>query len=218
MKTGTFKRDYKTNETRYVVEGYSASLECAMYPSTTWSWTDWQPRIVNTYETKEDAVSDISSGYLHDMIAKQGITDIKIYGITTMTECLETRRIVSFDIAGKALDHVEPVFATDAGALASGDYCIIDERIYCLVTHYKDNRVFLDVISGRWQMVLYYQGADLYIDPESDGGDAGNLVTLSHIGVPDPTKHRNDYNHQLEFYRQNFAAGKTTSTKLTIAV
>ncbi len=222
MKTGDSARTYTTNETHYVVEGFSESEERYVYPCETWSYTSWQPYISKTYKSPEAAAEDITYGYLFDMIESQKVVNIRIYGITTVTEHDEKKRIVSFDQYGKPIDHVEPVYTTATAEITARDLVILD-RIpnghglsYARVLSIRDGKMVVDVINGGYEFSVDLTVTPHVVHNESRHVTPGDPVYILHIGRPDPGGNP-DYNHQLGFYRDHFYGQPIpTSTKLGI--
>lgn len=215
MKTGDSTRTYTKNKTEYVVEGFSKKSNCFVYPSETWSWTNWSPTCQTTYKTLGDAIRAISGGYLKDMITTQEVVDIRIFEVTVVTECHEKRRVTAYDVSGTPVEHSTPIFTTEVGEISHGDYLILDNKALALVESVTAEKMHLDIVNGCYTMVLDLTTTPPSIHPDSKNLPIGAPVIISHIGLPDPNTSSGWYNEQIEFYRENFPQDVMTSTKLT---
>lgn len=218
IKAGKFDRTYMVKKTKWIVEGFSERSMRHVYPHQGWSWTDWQPEITDTYETLAQARAAISSGYLKDMIKSQKVKDIRFFEVTVIKEIVEQRHVICHDRKGKAVEYVEPTYATDLGQVRSGDYVVLEYRegghVYCRVENVRDGIMHLFVINGRWALFLDVRNSPPTVHPLTSNINPGEAIEVVHIGVPDSNKDVMDYNHQLSFYGENFDQNKLTTSGL----
>lgn len=218
MKTGNFTRTFETNQTKWIVEGFSNQSKCYVYPHEGWSWTDWQPEITDTYKSLDAARKAISGGYLHDMIETQRIVDIRIYEIVTSQTIVEYKTARAYDRAGNPEDFQEPRYTYSTESLSTGDYLILEGDLYGTVRFVRDGQMGFNIINGYWTLILDTTGPVPVIDVSSPrmGKDrVGRPVRIMHIGIPDESADREDYNWQLNFYKENFDQDVLTSTLRT---
>lgn len=217
MKTGQSHRDYETNKTYWVVEGFSKQSMTHVYPHQGWSWTEWKATITDTYKSYEEAKRAISGGYLKDMIEHQKIVDIRFFEVTVTRKIAEDRVVRSFGLDGEEDGFQEPHYAVSLGALSRGDYLVLDNNLYGEVDYIRDGLMGVDIINGCWHLVLDITGDVPVIDATSPKMEnrAGEAVPISHIGVPDTSTSFGDYNQQLNYYRENFDQNVLTSTLRT---
>lgn len=218
MKTGKFDRTFQKNDTSWVVEGFSNQSKCYVYPHEGWSWTEWRSTITDTYKSLADAKRAISGGYLKDMIETQRIVDIRIYEIVTSQTIVEHKTIRAYDRAGEPEDFQEPRYTCSTEAISSGDYLILDGGLYGTVRFVRDGQMGINIINGYWTLILDTTGPVPVIDistPRIGGDSVGRPVRIMHIGVPDESADREDYNAQLDYYAKNFDQNVLTSTLRT---
>lgn len=217
MKTGQTNREFETNKTYWVAEGFSEVSDCPVYPHSGWSWTEWKPTITDTYKSFEDAKGAISEGYLKDMISTQKIVDIKIFEVTVTQKITENRVVNSYALSGKAEEYQEPKYVTSVGSLSSGDFLVLGNDLYGEVIYVRNGLMGISIINGGWKLVLDIKGDEPIVDVSSKNVEHmhGKPVEIVHIGVPDSSFSSRNYTDQLNAYHEKFDQNVLTSTLKT---
>ena len=210
MKTGTHPTKYEKKITKWVVEGWSKRSNCKVYPHEGWSWTEWQSKITDTYKTFSEAKRAISGGYLKDMIDHQKIVDITFFEIVTEQIIDEKITITPFQKnGGENTSYVSECYETPLGKLYPDDYFIgamgdnSHTSLYCQVEAIRNGLLYVDVVNGAYQLVINIQQENLYVDVSSPHISNRPDFHILYIGVPSSKLRKNDYNGQMNHFREH---------------